>query len=501
MGSYLCISVGFLDARYHGRGDGGEPEWPPSPLRLFQALVAAAAARWDDRQRVETARAALEWLESQPPPLLIAPEGVPGAPYRLSVPNNALDLVAGAWARGNTSNQGDANPAKHRAMKPVRPTRLPEDSAVHYLWPLPGPLSPEVAEFVEQLAGAARSVVALGWGIDRVVGNGRIVGREEMEQLLGQRWRPVEDASAAGYRVPWVGTLANLVDQHEQFLQRVSLESRRAAPVPPLTVFRVVGYRRATEPATRPFAAFSILRPDAGGFRPFAVSRWAVAVAGMVRHAVARAADAAGWERTRINRFVHGHTADGTDRAHGDGADERFAYVPLPSITPHKVEMIRRVLVVGPVGATAEIAWVRQALAGRELVEEGREDPVGILSLIPGNERTVRAYTEPAAVWSTVTPVLLPGHDDGDPAKAERLLRRALVHAGIAPELAEAAFLEWGREGYRPGVEFATCYQRPQGAHRLRYHVRVRWPIPVAGPLVVGAGRYRGLGVLAGQTR
>jgi CRISPR-associated protein Csb2 len=40
MPSYLCLSAIFLDAEFHGRRDGGEPEWPPSPLRLFQALVA-----------------------------------------------------------------------------------------------------------------------------------------------------------------------------------------------------------------------------------------------------------------------------------------------------------------------------------------------------------------------------------------------------------------------------------------------------------------------------
>ncbi|WP_409194161.1 type I-U CRISPR-associated protein Csb2, partial [Accumulibacter sp.] len=34
----LLIAVRFHDGRFHGR-----PEWPPSPARLFQALVAAAA--------------------------------------------------------------------------------------------------------------------------------------------------------------------------------------------------------------------------------------------------------------------------------------------------------------------------------------------------------------------------------------------------------------------------------------------------------------------------
>ena len=35
----LLLSVHFHEGRYHGR-----PEWPPSPARLFQALVAGAAS-------------------------------------------------------------------------------------------------------------------------------------------------------------------------------------------------------------------------------------------------------------------------------------------------------------------------------------------------------------------------------------------------------------------------------------------------------------------------
>ena len=45
MPDYLCISIRFLGGAFHGRADHGEPEWPPSPLRLYQAIVAASAAR------------------------------------------------------------------------------------------------------------------------------------------------------------------------------------------------------------------------------------------------------------------------------------------------------------------------------------------------------------------------------------------------------------------------------------------------------------------------
>src|SRR5437867_872405 len=122
MPSQLCLTVTFLNPVFHGRRDGGESEWPPSPMRLFQALVAAAHAKWkQDEAERNRAVAALEWLERQPAPVIVAPTGRPSQPFRLSVPNNAMDIVARAWERGNETGK-DANPATHRAMKMVEGT-------------------------------------------------------------------------------------------------------------------------------------------------------------------------------------------------------------------------------------------------------------------------------------------------------------------------------------------------------------------------------------------
>ena len=121
MSDYLCIAVTFLDPRFHGRGDGGEPEWPPSPLRLLQAIVATNV--YDIGNDGDLDRA-LKWLERQEPPLILAPTHEEGVPYCLSLPNNAMDIVAKAWSRGNYFGGGDANPAKHRTMKTIRPVRM-----------------------------------------------------------------------------------------------------------------------------------------------------------------------------------------------------------------------------------------------------------------------------------------------------------------------------------------------------------------------------------------
>src|SRR5882757_8987660 len=110
MPSWFCVHVRFLDSAYHGRGDGGDPEWPPSPLRVFQALVAASAARWNERIQLSYAVAALEWLERQKNPTIVAVGGTPSdIPYRLYVPDNVGDKVAKSWRLGN-----DASIAEHR---------------------------------------------------------------------------------------------------------------------------------------------------------------------------------------------------------------------------------------------------------------------------------------------------------------------------------------------------------------------------------------------------
>ena len=68
----LLIVVRFSEGRYHGQDDGfnGADGWPPSPGRLFQALVAAAAR--GANLLPEDVRA-LEWMEGLKPPRIAAP--------------------------------------------------------------------------------------------------------------------------------------------------------------------------------------------------------------------------------------------------------------------------------------------------------------------------------------------------------------------------------------------------------------------------------------------
>ncbi len=524
MPSHLCLSIRLLGDAFHGRGDGGSLEWPPAPLRLFQALVSASAARWRSATAFpDYAAPMLRWLESLGDPVIVAPTKTDGSPFRLSVPNNAMDVVAGAWSRGNLSNSGDANPATHRSMKTVRPTHLPDGSAVHYVWELGDADRAACEAHRETLFAAARSVVALGWGIDMAVGNGALLdGPDALNMLTGQRWRPVVESSGLRLRVPVPGTLDALLKRHEAFLNRLP-QAGGFVPVPPLAEFRSVGYRCDSDRSPRPVAAFEIrksveaLSTQAAGrslFKAYDAPRWTPTVAGMVRHAAAAAALRAGWSQERINTFIHGHTKDGAAQARGDDATARFVYLPLPSIAFYEgkfrdVGMVRRILVVGPVDGGAEIAWLRRVLNGQELLAEKPQEAVASLSVLSDEDLQVQLYLknkkeknkeEGSRAWSTVTPVILPGHDDHRAAKTERLLRSALCQAGFPQQLCNEARLDWRHVGYRPGLGLAKDYQvKTHHVHLPRWHVRIEWPTALAGPVCLGAGRHYGVGLFAAE--
>ncbi len=518
MPNLLCFTIRFLDpdAAFHGCGDMGEAEWPPSPLRLFQALVAATAIRWHQQQLKDVDHRSLNWLQRQDAPTIIAPPHRVGTPVRTAVPNNDLDIVLAAWSQHREPKK-QANELK--TMKTVRPIRLlvTDDSPalVHYIFPLDDWECPHV----ENLRLMSQSITHLGWGIDMVAADIVILSRDEVAQLVGERWEPVKDPSARGYRLPQEGTLVALDKLHEEFLNRVGPDGFK--PVVPLSVFRVVGYRRAIEPTTRPIAAFSILKPDASGMRTFDPIRRTRDVAGMVRHAVATTAKAQGWPQEVINSFVHGKSLDGSMPPSGQRSIDRFQYLPLPTINHAlgRVESIRRVLITAPSHCNQQITWARRAMAGADLTNDN--GVAALLTILPGSDWVLRQYIEESTTWSTVTPVILPGYDDPDhlrrklkngldaetqkryltrlDARVDNLLRKAFRQAGYSNELIDQLELEWSDVGFQPGVDLASRYLPPENlGNAPRYHIRAKFPVAIRGPVAVGSGRFRGFGVFTG---
>ena len=538
--TYFCISIRLLDRTFHGRKDRSLPEWPPSPLRAYQALVAAASRMKENGLGASGVRSALTWLERRPTPsLIIAPQAHSSSPngkrhgHVLSVPNNVMDIVAKAWARGNLTGRGDADPATHRTMKSVRPVHLLESDTIHYLWSFPDPASKEDSAYSDILAKIVNNLTALGWGIDMAAGHAVLLSDEQVKALSGERWVLGGEGAEDGLRVPTSGTLNALIDRHERFLKRVR-PNGTFDPTPPLpeSAYRKIEYRRATDPAKRQVVVFSLLKPDASGFRPFDTVRSNLTLAGMMRHAVTCAARRAGWSESKIAAFVLGH-GERKNENHVPVGSRRFVYLPLPSIEgrgegkARVVGSVRRVMIsVLCDDYETEIAWARRALSGCDLIDENGGQSAALLSLLPNNEKMVRCYVEPADTWSTVTPVVLPGYDDPSHYRrrlqrgvadeeqkrllerlndrVDGLLRNAIVQAGFTKELADYVNLEWRKAGFWAGTDLADRYGVPDHLKRFpRIHVRLRWrdaqnrPVAVPGPICLGGGRFYGLGLFA----
>jgi len=496
MADYLCLSINFLDRQFHGRADGGEPEWPPSPLRLFQAIVAAGAAPTGD---IDQLVPALRWFERLSPPTIIAPAGCVGQAYRLSVPNNAMDLVVKAWAKGNYHGSGDASPATHRTMKAVRPIHLLDSDQVHYYWEVPPDLPDKDRAHLDLIRRAVRSIVALGWGVDLVVADGRLVGPDGLEGLSGERWVPALAGATTTLRVPASGTLDALCNRHRAFLNRVA--DGGFTPVAPLKTFRRFGYRRSTDPVPRPYAIFELRNDDDTRFG-YPQSRL-IHVAGMVRHLAIKlltasppnVADPAEW----IESYVAGHRS-------ADAPEHRqLSYMPLPSIgTPHTDPAVRRLMIVAPVGDDHLLEHLARLLSGQSLIAtpETRLQHPPILARYHQDSMS-RLFTGAFTTWASVTPVILPGHDDHKPAKTQALIERALRQAGIE----QACEYEWSAFSWFPKALSSHKYgrdKRPTGYIRPDHlltqtavHLKLQFDREIPGPVLIGAGRHCGLGIFA----
>jgi CRISPR-associated protein Csb2 len=478
---HLVLSIRFLDDRYHGLTDNGEkPEWPPSPFRLFQAIVAGSARGGAIPEQV---REALMWLESLDPPEIVAPAARKGTRLLTYVLNNVSDTQPNS-----------------RTPKILHPTLLNGDRLVQYVWRLDhcGSNPPNCAE---QITKAVQHINAVGWGIDLAVGCGELLAH--FPQASGHRsvYRPLGNADSRGasggidLRVPRPGSLTSLERTYADFLRRfetpgiIRLESSGTIYAP----------QRYVLGECRPCTSFSLRRGDDD--RLCSIRHQLVAqLAGMVRGLAAKHVERVA-SKDIANADVLGHPQSELI------SPDRVSILPLPTVRDGPTDgRIRRVMLAEPFGSDGK--WCRllgRLLDGQLLVPSAGEDrfPAMYLERIDRHDNVLPRYTAVARCWASVTPVLLPGFDDrkqhrGDHlkrlARAELLLSKALCHCGIDVP----CVFEISKVPYVGGTLHARDYQpRHKLQHYPRYHVRIEFNRPVTGPLAIGAGRHCGFGILA----
>lgn len=543
----LAIEVAFLTGRYVATAYNtrSEGEWPPHPARLFSALVSTHFAADElTLPNPPEERAVLEWLEQQGAPAILASEATAREVVTVFVPVNdaaltdvdpeaeELDEARAALVVANTSGDIKAvkkhsatvtkaeagltkaiaratdipskplNPRYGRRVLPdyrIRqprtfPSVTPADPGVTYIWADSAPTSEQRA-LIEHLL---RRVVRLGHSSSLVCV--RLVDDPGLPT-----WRPTPDGEAT-FRVVEAGQLAAL----EQGFKLHRETEPRLMPAVSQSYMR----QRADKPLPQSQTVFSedwlVLRRVEGPSLPMTAT---AGLARAVRKTLMSYAD------DPIPEVLSGHTLDRqpSQRPH-------LAILPLPFVGHQKASgAILGVALVLPRGTSAsDRRAVYSAVANWEekYREEDEDTPAVRLNLGAAGELHLEriewgsaqaslrspVWCGPASTWYSATPVALdrnPGDlRSRDPRKLTEATNEAveiICRACERIDLPQPRYVEVLPAAPWAGAAKARHYPPYPGdtgrTQRVLTHVRIEFDQHVKGPILLGAGRYVGLGL------
>jgi CRISPR-associated protein Csb2 len=488
MGRHFALTVRLHEPRYHGAD-----EWPPAPARVFQALVAGVA---QGRRIPADAVRALEFLASLSPPVIAAPPANRGQRVSLFVPNNDLDAVG-----GDPGRIGEI-----RTKKVVQPYLLEGDAALLYAWPLP-------EDSDAKLIRLADGLFQLGRGIDPAWAVGEILDDERFGCRLrahrGTIHYPTSGDGSIELAAPTNSTLTSIVLRFEASLARLrSGDSGRTHFFqPPKAHFAMVRYD-----GTPRWHLFELRREsNPAKSSPWAARRATEFVEQVRDAAVSELVTAFPARKADVERILVGRKPDG---ASAGPISERVRLVPLPSIGhEHADHSIRRVLVQIPPGPLSErdVLW---GLSGRVLIN-GKTGELGDTMLAAATvDEMVARYLARSRTWTSVTPLALgtamrrridpkrqreeakgATEREAEERNARWAVGQALRHAGIQ---ASVVGVHVQREPFESNGTRAELFAtETRFAKEALWHVRLELDRDVRGPLVLGDGRFVGLGVMA----
>lgn len=491
MRQHLLVSVHLTHDRYHGASD-----WPPAPARVFQALVAGAAK---GGTLTEGSVDALRWLELQAPPIIAAPHVQDGQPVLLYVPNNDLDAVGGDVRRV----------ADLRVGKLVEPRLTAPGVPILYAWPFESDAEAEARML--GLQAVVERLYQLGRGVDTAWARAEVLDDTALAARLasyeGLVHRPTPGGSGSfALACPQPGSLASLQARFSALGRRFSWHGagKKASLLftqPPKARFAEVSY---DSPMTHHL--FELRDPEnPSAFRVWQFHRAHDLVVAIRDSVAVRLRKVFAHLQSEIERVIVGR---------GSEALARVRIVPLPSIGHvHVDRAIRRVLVQVPtsgVFSAEDIRWAVAAIEANEI--EG-------CAIVPASdEKMLEHYgirtREGHRVWQSVTPLVLPEgaarrridptqrqaeakggiERDREEARARAAVAQAMRHAGlrervVAVRVQREPFERRGRraEAFSEGTRFAK--------ERL-WHVMLELERPIWGPLILGDGRFLGLGLM-----
>lgn len=544
----FALGIRYLNGWAMAAADGARKEraeWPPHPDRVFMALAAA----WFETGEPDDEGAALRWLETLPPPSIDAttattrgagPAGHPPVSYvpvndgRVSkkVPlDGGLDKLKAAGL--------DLLPEHRLRQARQFPLAIPAKPDVHLIWPDADP-----GTYLPALQRLVRKVTHIGHSASFAQ-----VWIEPAPPVA--RWRPVTGLAGLRLRITVPGRLADLRDRcnrsaviayadlssrsqnakgkekkmlkaqlQEQFGDRLPISRR-----PDAGLWQGYTDLTAASDAARPGSVFdarllifslgdrrlplvSTLRLT-GTLRATLLKEIAALRGGQGRAATA---DAPNGGRPLDDRFPYPEWLSGHRPGGGPSADPHLAMFPLPFVDHEYADgRIMGVAMALPSALDPAIAqdwlgsWLYDAdglprsirlFAGEwfevTLELDQREAPP--VSLIAEHWTAVRTG---ACEWASVTPVVLDRHFKGKDRweQAAESIKDACTRIGLPRPLAVELHPVAKVLGAPHAAQFPHLTRKRDQGPMQHTHAWLLFPEPVSGPVLIGAGRFRGYGL------
>ena len=455
-----------------------EPDWPPQPDRVFSALVSAWAARGQQHEE----RVALEWLEEQAPPAVHASRHTARTAPEVFVPPN--DPKFSKAEKTYIKVMPDRRPRQPRRF----PVTRPEDPIMAIVWAQ----EPEPRQ-LEALDSVARDIGYIGHSASLV----------RCRFMRGSAEAQDHPTARARRRV-YAGRLAELERAHRMNPIRPVISPGSAVPTD----------------ASLPSPALSpdwLVLEAIGGVVPDL--RASALVCRVLRKALM-----CGYRRTgledAIPEIVSGHDPD--------GRPTRFPHLAIAPMAftgfPYSDGRVFGFALIPPARTTlSDIPGFRAAFEKVAPYDPGEERRVLVLEGVPLRQRqrlclspadaaarrslSPDPYVKPANVWASVTPIVLDRHlKRKDDLEARELVASACENTGLPRpdpdriQVGKHSAVE-GAPPARPltGEPHWTRWKIPASlASRPLVHAVIDFGRKTPGPVMLGAGRFTGLGLCRG---
>ena len=452
--------------------DRERPEWPPHPDRVFIALAAAHYETEGDDREWE----ALLWLERQGAPGIWASDATQRATMTTYVPINddssPMNKSKHPWEPWPEISLSVGRGRQGRTF----PTAIPRDPKVYLVWPETP--SPEVRAGLESLC---RKVIRVGHSASLV--QAWVEDAPPVPNLV-----PTEGLAQHPLRVSGPGRLDHLAVQYQS--------GRRPERS------RWVAYARP-QPESQPEIPRGVFHDQLLVLRRVDGRRMglesALILANKLRNAVVKSCP------EPVPEWISGHTPDGRP-----SMKPHLAFLSLPFVGSEHADghLLGLALAIPKHIGQAEVSRCLNPVMGFNedgalrlvrlydganfewlLEMEGRESPPAALRS--------RVWTRPARRWATVTPIVFDRHPKGrdKERQAERMVEESCERIGL-PRPVDVALSQVSLHvGVPHSRSFPAMHRKSDNGRLQHLHAVVTFAELVGGPVILGAGRYRGYGM------